>query len=355
MLNESQELVARICNDLRIGLPVIIHDTLGTAEIVAIETCPITRLQTFLDDDTSSMALTRWRADTLKIRCYDDDIVRVSLKGNTGPDWVYSVADPSRDLASPMKGPISSFRAGSADLARLAIRLARKARLLPAVLLRDAVRKAGDVTTGPLAVLEECLQQEFAVRRVTSARIPLAVDENARITVFRAFLDGDEHCAIEFGTHDARNPVLVRLHSACFTGDVLGSLKCDCGQQLQQALQMIKERGSGVLLYLNQEGRGIGLLNKIRAYSLQDQGFDTVQANHRLGFQDDERDFHIAASMLRALGHARVVLITNNPAKVKAMEDLGIPVANRLPILTVPTCHNRAYLQAKARKSGHLL
>ncbi len=355
MLNESQELVARVCNDLRIGLPVVVHDALGTVEIVAIETCPIARLQAFLDDDTSFMALTRWRADTLKIRCYDDDIARVSLRGNTGPDWVYSVADPSRDLASPMKGPLPAIRTGPANLARLAVRLARKARLLPAVLLRDAASRPGHVTTGSLAALEDCLQQEFAVRRVTSAWLPLAADENARITVFRAFLDGDEHCAIEFGTHDAAAPVLVRLHSSCFTGDVLGSLKCDCGQQLQQAVEMIRGRGSGVLLYLNQEGRGIGLLNKIRAYSLQDQGFDTVQANHRLGFQDDERDFHIAASMLRALGHVRVDLITNNPAKVKAMEDLGIPVANRLPIKTEPTCHNQAYLQTKARKSGHLL
>ncbi|MCY4260579.1 MAG: GTP cyclohydrolase II, partial [Rhodobacteraceae bacterium] len=289
------------------------------------------------------------------VRCYDGDIARVSLRGHSGPDWVYNIADPSYDLASPMKGPLQALRTGPTDCARMAIRLTRKARLLPAVLLRETDGEQGGITTASIGELASCLEQEFAVRRVVSARLPLVADENARITVFRAFLDGDEHCAVEFGGHDSGEPALVRLHSSCFTGDVLASLKCDCGQQLQQAIEMIRQRGSGVLLYLNQEGRGIGLLNKIRAYSLQDQGFDTVEANHRLGFQDDERDFHIAASMLRSLGHNQVELITNNPVKVKAMEDQGIPVVNRLPILTEPNCYNRAYLQTKARKSGHLM
>ena len=149
--------------------------------------------------------------------------------------------------------------------------------------------------------------------------------------------------------------MLSRLHSACFTGDVLGSRKCDCGAQLKAGLQRIAEEGSGVLLYLNQEGRGIGLANKMRAYSLQDQGFDTVEANHRLGFEDDERDFRIGADILKKMGFTSVRLLTNNPNKVARMEDNGISVVERVPLKTGENPHNQSYLRTKATKSGHLL
>jgi GTP cyclohydrolase II len=148
---------------------------------------------------------------------------------------------------------------------------------------------------------------------------------------------------------------LVRLHSACFTGDVLGSLKCDCGPQLQGALQQMGQEGAGTLLYLNQEGRGIGLTNKLRAYALQDQGFDTVEANHRLGFEDDERDFRLGASILRKLGISQIRLLTNNPAKVAMMEQQGITVAERVPLKRGENPLNASYLSTKAQKSGHLL
>jgi GTP cyclohydrolase II len=147
----------------------------------------------------------------------------------------------------------------------------------------------------------------------------------------------------------------VRLHSACFTGDVLGSLKCDCGPQLHAALARIAEEGAGVLLYLNQEGRGIGLANKMRAYSLQDQGFDTVEANHRLGFEDDERDFRIGADILRRMGFSSVRLMTNNPAKVAMMESCGLKVVERVPLKVGLNPLNEGYLDVKAKKSGHIL
>jgi len=150
-------------------------------------------------------------------------------------------------------------------------------------------------------------------------------------------------------------PVLTRLHSACFTGDVLGSLKCDCGPQLHAALTAMHEAGAGVLLYLNQEGRGIGLANKMRAYSLQDQGFDTVEANHRLGFEDDERDFRLGAELLKKMGFAQVRLLTNNPRKVAMLEKGGITVTERVPLHVGQTDENAAYLATKAAKSGHLL
>ena len=160
---------------------------------------------------------------------------------------------------------------------------------------------------------------------------------------------------IEIGRPDRAKPVLSRLHSACFTGDLLGSLKCDCGPQLNGALAAMGAEGEGVLLYLNQEGRGIGLANKMRAYALQDQGFDTVEANHRLGFEDDERDFRIGAELLRKLGFNAVRLMTNNPAKIAMMEKQGITVAERVPLKVGENPHNTEYLATKARKSGHLL
>ena len=146
---------------------------------------------------------------------------------------------------------------------------------------------------------------------------------------------------------------LTRIHSQCFTGDLLGSLKCDCGGQLRLALERMGEEGSGLLLYLLQEGRGIGLVNKLRAYRLQDQGFDTVQANQRLGFGTDERAYRPAAEILKKLGFTHVRLLTNNPAKVAGLERCGIKVTERRALLTEPNRHNAEYLRAKAEKTGH--
>jgi GTP cyclohydrolase II len=199
------------------------------------------------------------------------------------------------------------------------------------------------------------LEAEPALSPVASARLPMMVSEAGRLHVFRPGDGGEEHYAIEIGTPSRQGPVLARLHSACFTGDVLGSLKCDCGPQLRTALQQMGDEGAGVLLYLNQEGRGIGLANKMRAYALQDQGFDTVEANHRLGFEDDERDFRIGAALLKEMGFSAVRLLTNNPAKVRMMAAHGITVAERVPLKVGETRHNAHYLATKAKKSGHLL
>jgi GTP cyclohydrolase II len=172
---------------------------------------------------------------------------------------------------------------------------------------------------------------------------------------FRPADGGPEQYAILVGAPERRAAPLARLHSECFTGDLLGSLRCDCGDQLRGAIRRMAEDGGGVLLYLAQEGRGIGLTNKLRAYMLQDTGLDTVEANHHLGFGSDERDFSAAAEMLRQLGIESVRLLTNNPAKIAQLERYGIEVAGRVPHVFTANAHNRRYLLTKAERSGHML
>ncbi len=271
--------------------------------------------------------------------------------------WLQATADPAEDLASPLKGPFATLRDGDSpppQIARAAIRLAKAARLLPSALLVSIQGFAPEgLASLPASSALEAMQAPLA--EVVSARVPLAVSQAGRVHVFRSPLDDAEHVAVEIGSPPRDTPVLARLHSACFTGDLLGSLKCDCGPQLQAALARMATEGSGVLLYLDQEGRGIGLANKMRAYSLQDQGFDTVEANHRLGFEDEERDFRVGAQVLRAMGFSAVRLLTNNPAKLARMEEAGIRVTERVPLRVGLNDQNAAYLATKAAKSGHLL
>ena len=166
---------------------------------------------------------------------------------------------------------------------------------------------------------------------------------------------GKEHIAITMGDCGADEPLLIRIHSECLTGDALGSMRCDCGEQLQEAMKRISELGRGAILYLRQEGRGIGLINKLRAYALQDQGFDTVDANTRLGFAIDARDFSVAARMLELLGISNVRLLTNNPEKVEGLKSAGISVEERLPLKIAANPHNAHYLETKKSRTGHAL
>ena len=184
--------------------------------------------------------------------------------------------------------------------------------------------------------------------------MPLEGAENTRIIAFRPSDGGIEHLAIIIGEPAAEEPVLTRLHSECFTGDLLGSLRCDCGDQLRGAIQAISKAGAGILLYLAQEGRGIGLVNKLRAYQLQDRGADTFEANEQLGFDADERVYLPAAEMLRHLGFRQVRLLTNNPEKVAALTRCGIVVEERVPHAFPSNAHNDFYLATKAARFGHL-
>ena len=276
------------------------------------------------------------------------------------PDWLdlagsRAVADPVLDLATPFKGPFRTRAlASDAASARAAIALAKHAGLIPAVY---AVPLAGgDVAVACAAESALALPATGANVSVSSrARLPLANAEICDVVAFRPDDGGPEHLALVIGNPDVNQPVLARLHSSCLTGDVLGSLKCDCGPQLHAALAAIAHNpGGGILLYLQQEGRGIGLLNKLRAYALQDQGWDTVDANTRLGFAPDERDFSLAAAMFTALGVNSVALMTNNPLKVDGLAAHGLTVvrvAHDMP----PNPHNAAYLATKRDRQGHLL
>ncbi|MEZ5867356.1 MAG: GTP cyclohydrolase II [Defluviimonas denitrificans] len=354
------ERMNRARADLRAGVPVVLTYPAGDALVFAAETVGPGRLTTAEGIGPLILAITNRRAETLKTPAYDGDLARVAVPAGAGAGWIGAVADPASDLDAPMKGPFRHVRTGSAAVARAAIGLVKSARLLPAAVILPhegalalAMAEGLTVLSGPEVLA--ALGAPVALHPVVHARLPMSVSEAGRLHVFRPEDGGEEHYAVEIGQPARDRPVLARLHSACFTGDLLGSLKCDCGPQLRGALAQMAAEGAGVLLYLNQEGRGIGLANKMRAYSLQDQGFDTVEANHRLGFEDDERDFRLGAAILRRMGFGAVRLLTNNPAKIRMMEANGIEVAERVPLKVGKTAHNAGYLATKAAKSGHLL
>lgn len=240
-----------------------------------------------------------------------------------------------------------------------ALALCKRSRLIPAVLLvhLDAVASAAlaeaqVLQVNPADVAQAAPHQPAGLYRVSDARVPLTAEEDCTLVLFRE-LEGDtEHVAVVVGQPPADAPVPVRLHSACLTGDLMGSLRCDCGPQLQQAVARLAETG-GVLLYLAQEGRGTGLANKLRAYRLQDAGLDTLQADRHLGFREDERDFAAAAAMLRALGYTRIQLLTNNPQKIEALRQSGIDVVDRRPLHGQVNAHNERYIRTK-QQAGHL-
>ncbi len=363
-----EERVSRARADLRIGAPIALvgaSPDSGGALVLAAETTTDRRLADLraLAPEALDLAVSHRRAETLRARAYDGTVARIVLGPGADAAFVRATADPSRDLETPLKGPYATRRDGPAELHKLAVQLAKQARTLPAAVLAvwaDADRVAEVARAAQLSVLTDAMVEgtadaAVAMRRVSAARVPTRFSEQGRVLVFRPDDGAEEHYAVEIGEPLRTAPVLARLHSACFTGDVIGSLKCDCGPQLNAALAQIAEAGAGVLLYMNQEGRGIGLANKMRAYALQDQGFDTVEANHRLGFEDDERDFRLGAEILKRMGFASVRLLTNNPAKVAMMEASGVRVVERVPLKVGESRHNRAYLATKAAKSGHLL
>jgi GTP cyclohydrolase II len=244
--------------------------------------------------------------------------------------------------------------------ATAAIDLAKLAQVLPAVMVADTTAKVAKSFNPYVIAVQASAVTRFRANAnqlltiAGEAYVPLSSGVRTRFVVFRDAL-GDDPVAVIVGTPDLSKPVPVRIHSACLTGDVFGSRRCDCGDQLRLALARLQEAGGGIILYLSQEGRGLGLANKMRTYKLQDAGLDTVDANTTLGFDDDERDYGVAVRMLQMLGCTRVVLLTNNPTKVDGLAKAGIEIAGRMPIETPVNADNRRYLTAKAARAGHHL
>lgn len=260
-----------------------------------------------------------------------------------------ALADAGADFNRALAAPLHPLPIGEAATAEAAIALAKLSGLLPAVWLISPEKIAVAISADEISNAARSPDVQIVAR----AKLPLDDMPATQIIAFRASDDGQEHVALVVGAFAGKTP-LVRLHSECLTGDVFGSLKCDCGPQLKEALRIFGDEGGGVLLYLRQEGRGIGLANKLRAYALQDRGLDTVEANVRLGFEDDERDYGHAAAMLRTLGIDAVRLLTNNPRKVAGLQAAGISVIERVPHHMPVNPHNADYLATKRRKSGHL-
>ena len=264
--------------------------------------------------------------------------------------------DPAHEQAA--HAAVADARPAPADACeRAAIALAKHGRLLPTVL---SVCDEGDADPRLLAVTLADLAAyggggAVVLERISDAAVPLADAARCRFVVFRDRRDGSEQVAVMVGDVDPDGIVDVRVHSACLTGDLFGSLRCDCGDQLRGAIRRFAELGSGVLLYVEQEGRGIGLANKLRAYSLQEKGLDTIDANLRLGFAADERRYEVAAAMLAQLGIGRIRLHTNNPRKLDALQAAGIEVAGLRTLAAPVNPHNERYIQVRRERAGHLV
>jgi len=361
--------VERAISELRRGHPVVVRGGGGHAVLaLAAETMTPDSIQriTGITDQPLSLAITARRAAVLGLAETAGKIAIVSGLGGLGADELSTLANPlveagvSDELRAKLN--VTVREQPGHDCASAAVTLSKMARLLPAV-VTTPILEADDiiawsnrhdflsVDTGDVFQFERAAVRNL--KQVAEARVPLMDAVDTRIVAFRPADGGREHLAIVVGTPDPSSPVLVRLHSECFTGDLFGSLRCDCGDQLKGAMAQIKEAGAGVLIYLAQEGRGIGLINKLRAYELQEAGFDTLDANEQLGFDADERVYMPAARVLKLLNISQVRLMTNNPEKVSALNRLGIDVVERVQHAFPSNEHNEQYLQTKASRAGH--
>ena len=368
--------VERAISDLRRGALILLFDPLKrTAAIIqAAELTTATGLELIsqLAGSEPSVVITNRRSAAIRLNTETSQVISVSIPSQGGVELVHRLANP---IFEPQDGcdPINQKELDNLPvvpeaidgLAPKAVQLVKFARLLPSVILSripyaEMTRLSGWSKSDSLLAVDarliDSLPEMRAQRLVkaVSAQVPLIDSEETRLIAFRPVDGGEEHVAIVIGDPDVTQGVLVRLHSQCLTGDLLGSLRCDCGDQLRGAIKAISEYGGGVVVYLAQEGRDIGLVNKLRAYNLQDLGSDTVEANHQIGFEVDERIYAPAAEILKQLGIKKVKLLTNNPNKIDQLASTGIEVVERVKHAFPPNPHNREYLKTKAAKTGHL-
>jgi GTP cyclohydrolase II len=341
--------IERAIAALRAGRPVAV----GKIVIISAETGSQAMLDLIDPQGKAPLLLSGPRAMALGLGNAHDAAGEAQPVEVRHCDWLdrdaaRALADPGQDFDRGPIGPLSAIPLDHADDGRAALTLARLAGLLPALWLVEADTNTAIDSREITAAIEAPV-----ATIVARATLPLDDSPPSQMVAFRDPASGEEHVALVVGAFGGEPP-LIRLHSECLTGDVFGSLKCDCGPQLREALNILGAAGGGVLLYLRQEGRGIGLANKLRAYALQDRGLDTVDANRRLGFADDERNYGMAAAMLRALGIDKVRLLTNNPNKLAGLEHEGIEVVERVAHHMPTNPHNADYLATKRKRSGHL-
>jgi len=349
-------LVKRALAEFRSSRPVVFSSQTGKFHIaLPVDGLDAARLRAFehlCAPAKPKLIVTARRARNLGIET--NDPVALALPQSGGAEAICSlVADANSDEQAEVDGPTDSNAVAAIELAKIAQRL-------PALLVAELDSPASALIEPPLIVVPSDAVMKFgradlhSLEIASEAKVPLQGGIASRFVVFRDSIGGGS-VAVIVGEPDLSKPVPVRLHSACLTGDVFGSSRCDCGDQLRLATKRLNEEGGGIILYLEQEGRGLGLANKMRAYALQDEGLDTVDANTTLGFDDDERDYGIAAHMLQKLGCTRVYLMTNNPAKLDGLSGLGIEVVGRKPLHAPINAHNRRYMTAKAMRAGHKL
>ncbi len=354
--------------EFRRGRPLFLSESRGAAVVCALDAVDDDKLHNLSDivGTQDRLVLTAERAKLLALPVNGEDAISVGVSGYGSVDqWMTLAAEPVNGIQQEILPRITGIKtARPAEQAALA--LSKSSKLLPSVVSFSAPDRIperlmgslerGDILSFDAAqVLRQSGQDEVMLTRVSEADIPLEQAKTSRFVVYRANDGFSEHVAILIGDWDQHDVVPVRLHSACLTGDLFGSLRCDCGEQLRSAVGRIAEQGGGILLYLAQEGRGIGLANKLRAYSLQDTGLDTVDADQVLGFAADERRYEVAAQMLRDLGVGEIDIYTNNPEKISAMVEKGIKVKGRTELQGQMNQHNERYLTAKATRAGHLL
>jgi GTP cyclohydrolase II len=352
--------VERSIAELRRGRVVLLHDGQRRALIAAVETATTAQVAALGKRAPNALriVLTGQRAQVLGSLTALDRPQSLRLQHPVDLEsmrQLVGIAVPT--VFAERFGTDVGFEPCDA-LGAAAVALTKHARLLPAVLRVDIQVSDDDASILQVSIADIELfscSRPGDLQWVSDARVPLAGHEDCRFVLFRDSRDGSEHVAVLIGTPDSATAVPVRLHSACLTGDLLGSLRCDCGDQLRTAVEDLAAAGGGLLLYLAQEGRGIGLANKLRAYRLQDAGLDTIDADHHLGFEADERSYAVAAGMLRALGMLRIRLLTNNPQKIGSLREAGIEVVDSQLLLGGVNEYNVRYLRAKRERAGHLV
>jgi GTP cyclohydrolase II len=351
-ITPSHLTAARAIDQLRRQLGIILKST----EDVYLGACPVEGMTEDLWKSLSalpqaklSLLISAARAEMIGINT-DDHAVRFDVK-NLLLASVQAYADPLMQNTAIEKPTLYP----TTPSCKMLLALAKHAGLLPAMIVVESKMLPPEWIRVSISEIEEYWNSTpLDIVPITHAKLPLETNENTNVICFRERYGTSVHLALVVGDISKIDAPLLRVHSSCVTGDILGSLRCDCGNQLHTALEHIHEEGAGVLLYLHQEGRGIGIANKLRAYSLQEQGYDTYQANRLLGFDDDERDFTFAVAIMKQLGIKKLRLLTNNPKKLNFLDKAGIEIVARIPLISTPGPHNAAYLKAKSTKAGHL-